>query len=49
MFKDYIVLLHGIIKKTQKVPPEDLLKAKNRMYDFQERYHQGKIKLPRIE
>lgn len=49
MFKDYIVLLHGIIKKTEKVPPEDMLKAKNRMNDFQMRYNQGKIKLPKIE
>lgn len=49
MFKDYIVLLHGIIKKTKEVPPEDLLKAKNRMADFQVRYNQGKIKLLKIE
>ncbi len=48
MFKDYIVLLHGIIKKTKEVPREDMLKAKNRMNDFQMRYNQGKIKLPRI-
>jgi len=49
MFKDYIVLLHGIIKKTKEVPPEDILKAKNRMNDFQMRYNQGKIKLSKIE
>lgn len=49
MFKDYIVLLHGIIKKTKEVPQEDMLKAKNRMNDFQLRYKEGKIKLPRIE
>lgn len=49
MFKDYIVLLHGIIKKTKEVPPEDMLKAKNRMSDFSIRYNQGKIKLPKIE
>lgn len=49
MFKYYIVLLHGIIKKTQKVPPEDMLKAKNRMNDFQMRYNQRKIKLPKVE
>src|SRR4030042_2036913 len=48
MFKDYIVLLHGIIKKTKEVSREDMLKAKNRMNDFQMRYNQGKIKLPRI-
>ena len=49
MFKDYIVLLHGIIKKTKEVPQEDMLKAKNRMNDFQIRYKEGKIKLSRIE
>ena len=49
MFKDYIILLHGIIKKTKEVPQEDMLKAKNRMNDFQMRYKEGKIKLPRIE
>jgi len=48
MFKDYIVLLHGIIKKTKEVPQDDMLKAKNRMNDFQIRYKEGKIKLPRI-
>lgn len=49
MFKDYIVLLHGIIKKTKEVPSEDMLKAKSRMDDFQARFKEGKIKLPRIE
>jgi len=49
MFSDYIVLLHGIIKKTREVPREDMLKAKNRMNDFQARFRKGKIKLPKIE
>jgi phage-related protein len=49
MLKDYIVLLHGIIKKTKEVPRDDMLKAKNRMNDFKIRYKEGKIKLPRIE
>lgn len=49
MFKDYIVLLYGIIKKISAVPREDMLKAKNRMNDFQTRYNQGKIKLPRAD
>jgi len=49
MLKDYIVLLHGIIKKTNEVPQEDILKAKNRMNDFKMRYKQGKIKLPKVE
>lgn len=49
MFENYIVLLHGIIKKTKEVPGEDMLKAKSRMDDFRARYGQGKIKLPKIE
>ena len=48
MFKDYIVLLHGIIKKTKEVPREDMLKAKDRMNDFRLRYNEGKIKLPKM-
>lgn len=49
MFKNYIVLLHGIIKKTNEVPREDMAKAKNRMIDFQMRYEKGTIRLPIIE
>jgi phage-related protein len=48
MFKDYIVLLHSIIKKTNAVPKNDMLKAKSRMNNFQARYSAGKIKLPTI-
>ncbi len=48
MFKDYIILLHGFNKRTDEVPQEDILKAKERMNDFQKRVVQGKIKLPRI-
>ncbi len=48
MFKDCIVLLHGIIKKTSEIPKNDKLNAKNRMLDFQRRYNEGKVKLPRI-
>jgi len=45
MFKDYIVLLHGIMKKTSKISENDKLKAKKRMYDFQIKYNEGRIKL----
>jgi phage-related protein len=45
MFKDYIVLLHGIIKKTAKVPERDKTKAIKRMKDFQAQYNDGLIKL----
>lgn len=49
MFKDYIVLLHGIIKKTKEILQNDKLRSRNRMIDFQIRYNEGKIRLPRIE
>ena len=47
MFKDYIVLLHGFVKKTDKIPENDKMKAKMRMLDFQIRYDEGKIRLPK--
>ena len=47
MFKNYIVLLHGIMKKTAKIPENAKLRAKKRMFDFQIRYNEGRIKLPR--
>ncbi len=47
MFKDYIVLLHGINKTTDAVPQEDMSIAKDRMHDFQKRVTQGKINLPK--
>ena len=46
MFKDYIVLLHGIMKKTSEIPENDKLRAKKRMIDFQIRFNEGRIKLP---
>ena len=49
MFKDYIVLLHGFNKSTDDVPPEDMLKAKYRMMDFQKRINQELINLPKLE
>ena len=45
MFKDYIVLLHGIMKHTAKIPETDKLRVKKRMVDFQLRYEEGRIKL----
>ena len=45
MFKDYIVLLHGFVKKTDKIPETDKQKARTRMIDFQVRYSEGNIKL----
>ena len=45
MFKDYIVLLHGIMKHTSKIPESDKLRARKRMIDFQMRYDEGRIKL----
>lgn len=48
MFKDYIVLLCGFVKKTQAVPANEILKAKSRMSNFQANYNAGKINLPKI-
>lgn len=45
MFKDYIVLLHGFRKKSDKIKEGDKLLARKRMADFQERYNRGEIKL----
>lgn len=45
MFKDYIVLLHGLKKKTNKIPENDKLMAIKRMIDFRIRYNEGKIRL----
>lgn len=45
MFKDYIVLLHGLVKKTNKIPENDKQKARTRMFDFQVRHDAGRIKL----
>lgn len=45
MFGDYMVLLHGLVKKTDRIPVNDKEKARLRMFDFQSRYDQGKIKL----
>jgi len=45
MFKDYMVLLHAINKKTLKIIKNDKLKAKKRLIDFQMRYNEGRIKL----
>jgi len=47
MFGDYIVLLHGLQKKTKRIKGADKLKAINRMTDFQNRYNKGLITLKR--
>jgi len=48
MFKDYIVLLHGLVKKKDKIPENDKDRARMRMLDFQVRYNKGKIRLNKI-
>jgi len=45
MFKEYIVLLHGLVKKTDRIPVNDKDKARLRMLDFQARYDAGNLKL----
>lgn len=41
--KDFIVLLHGFTKKTQKVPAGEIEQAKRNMQDFISRYKVGEI------
>lgn len=45
MFRDYIVLLHGLVKKTDRLPENDVSKDRKRMTDFRIRYEKGLIKL----
>jgi len=45
MFKDYIVLLHAFRKKSDKIPENDIAKARLRLIDFESRYNAGLIKL----
>lgn len=46
MFKNYIVLLHGIIKRTAKVPENDKSIAKQRRIHFEKFVKEGRVKLP---
>lgn len=46
MFKDYIVLLHGIVKRTAKVPENDKRIAKQRRIHFEKLVKEGRVKLP---
>jgi len=41
----YIVITHGFIKKTERVTENELVRAQNIMYDFQDRLKKGEIKL----
>lgn len=45
MLKNYIVLLHSIVKRIAKIPENDKLKAKKRMIDFEIQYNERSIKL----
>lgn len=45
MFRDYIILLHGFRKKSDKISESDKLIARNRMLDFKIRYSKGEIRL----
>ncbi|MCG2714548.1 MAG: type II toxin-antitoxin system RelE/ParE family toxin [Candidatus Omnitrophica bacterium] len=46
MFKNYIVLLHGIIKRSAKVPENDKSIAKQRRINFEKLIKEGRVKLP---
>jgi len=48
MFKDYIILLHGFLKRTEKITEEDKYIARKRMEDFQERFDKGLVTLTEI-
>jgi len=37
--------LHGLHKKSDRIPENDKLKARNRMIDFQVRYDKGRVLL----
>lgn len=41
--KDFIVLLHGFTKKTQKIPERETRQAERNMRDFINRYETGEI------
>ena len=46
MLKDYIVLLHGIIKRMAKVPENDKSIAKQRRVNFGKFVKEGRVRLP---
>ncbi|HHT9127000.1 MAG TPA: type II toxin-antitoxin system RelE/ParE family toxin [Candidatus Brocadiia bacterium] len=43
--KDFIVLVHGFAKKTQKIPEREIVQAERNMQDFISRYMAGEIVL----
>ena len=43
--KDFVVLLHGFAKKTQKIPETEVKHAERNMQDFISRYNAGEIVL----
>lgn len=40
-----IVITHGFVKKTKRLPPGEIEKAERMMQDFLQRYQGGEIKL----
>ncbi|MCG8429849.1 MAG: type II toxin-antitoxin system RelE/ParE family toxin [Candidatus Omnitrophica bacterium] len=41
----YIIITHGFIKKTDKIPEGEIIKAEELMKDFLKRHKEGEIKL----
>ena len=41
----YIVITHGFVKKTDKVPENEIARAQNSMFDFYNRLKKGEIDL----
>lgn len=44
-YNKYIIITHGFIKKTDRVPGGELERAENLMSDFEERIRKGDIEL----
>jgi len=44
-FRKKIVVTHGFVKKTKRLPPGEIEKAERMMQDFLQRYRGGEIKL----
>lgn len=44
-FGKKVIITHGFLKKTDKIPPEEIERAERYMEDFLERHQGGEIKL----
>ena len=44
-YNEYIIMTHGFLKKTDKVPEDEIARAYHFMIDFEERIRKGDIEL----